>query len=619
MNQLEHYLNYIAYHIRIWSLKMTTKAMSGHPTSALSCADILAVLFFYTMRFDPADPTNPYNDQFILSKGHAAPALYAVWHLLGIVSEEQLYSLRTFESVLEGHPTPRFSPIKGATGSLGQGLSMGLGMALNARLEGTHYKTYVLMGDGEVAEGQIWEAMNLAAYYKTSHLVGIIDVNGLGQSTQSIDDYNVQQLACKVESFGWDYCIVDGHDIGKLIRVFDVIATRHCTRPFMIIAVTKKGFGLACVEGLNGFHGKVLSKAELSSALAHMKQRFCAVATPGSYHWKPSLPLATNIKKAPACQLSKPHYPHGAMLAPRQAFGESLMYYGSLYEKIVCLDADVKNSTYSYLFENQFPERFFQCFIAEQNMVSVAVGLQKQGKVPFVSTFGAFFSRAFDQLRMAAISRSALRLCATHVGSSIGADGPSQMALEDIALIKTLPDSIIVYPADAVSTFKLMQGMIEYDAGISYLRMTRAPTAVLYSMDESFIIGGCKVLRHSSHDRACIVAAGITVHEALKAYEQLKSQGIYVAVIDLYSVKPLDVVTLVERARSSNNHIIVVEDHYKAGGIGESIQAALNNYGFTVTSLGITQIPRSGSPEDLFEHEGINARAIVQQLSNHLP
>jgi transketolase len=612
-----HFIEYTAYQLRRWSIKMTTKAGSGHPTSCLSAADIVAVLFFYAMHYDPYNYENPDNDRFILSKGHAAPLLYAVWHELGLVTDTELLSYRENNSPLEGHPTKRFKYAETATGSLGIGLSVGVGQALCAKLDKRTYRTYVLMGDSEAAEGSVWEAAQLASYYKLDNLVCIIDVNNLGQSTQTMLDYNIQEYVDRWVSFGWHVVQVDGHDITALIGALDAIS-RVVDKPLMIIAQTIKGYGVKTSAGHQGYHGKTFSGEKAQEALKELENNFPeAVHYRDDFEWRPKLPQKSIIAYTGAStiiEIAACNYIHPDLVATRKAYGNALALLGDTCDAIVSLDAEVKNSTYADIFETVHPERFFQCFIAEQNMVGMGIGFDCRNRIPFISTFSSFFSRAHDQIRMAAIGNAALRLVGSHGGVSIGQDGPSQMGLEDIAMMRCLPKSVVLYPCDAVSTHKLVEQMARYSDGISYLRTTRMETLVVYANDEKFPIGGCKVLRQSQHDVACIIAAGVTLHEALKAYDILSQRNVFVSVIDLYSIKPLDAATLIAVAKSSHNKIITVEDHYAEGGIGEAVLSAIRNQNIAVHSLAVRALPHSGKPEELLAWAGIDADAIIQTV-----
>jgi transketolase len=617
LHNLIEYIEYKAYALRCWSVKLPAQAGSGHTTSCLSAADIVAVLFFYAMRYDPYNYNNPDNDRFILSKGHAAPLLYAAWRGLGLVSDEEMLSYRKFGSSLEGHPTRQFKYAETATGSLGIGLSVGVGQALCAKLDKRNFRTYVLMGDSESSEGSVWEAVQLAEHYKLDNLIAFVDVNNLGQSTETMLDYKIKQYVERFSSFGWQVFDVDGHDVKSLMEVIDK-AHQVVGKPVMIIAKTVKGYGLDFAAGLQGFHGKAFTAEKEKEALENLKQNFSQAAHyKNDYEWKPQLPKPNAVAFDSATTIvimEKPEYKKGDMVATRKAYGTALALLGDICDAVVSLDAEVKNSTYAEIFESMHPERFFQCFVAEQNMVGMGVGFDCRGRIPFISTFSSFFSRAHDQIRMAAIGASALRLVGSHCGVSIGQDGPSQMGLEDIAIMRCLPESIVLYPSDAVSTHKLVEQMARYGDGISYLRTTRMETPVLYDNDEQFPVGGCKILRKSEKDVACIVGAGVTLHEALKAYDVLAKKNVFVSVIDLYSIKPLDAATLISVARASGNIIITVEDHYPEGGIGEAVISAVRNENITVHALAVNRLPRSGLPEELLAFEGIDAVAIVKAV-----
>lgn len=619
-------LQHKALQLRIDSIRATTEAGSGHPTSCMSAADLVAALFFNSFIFDIHNPHNPNNDRFILSKGHAIPVIYAAYKQLGVISDEQMMSLRKIDSMLEGHPTPHFAYNEAATGSLGQGLSIGVGMAVNAKHEKLSYTTYVMCGDAELAEGSVWEAAELAAYKKLENLIGIIDCNRLGQSGESINNHHIDMYAQKFTSFGWHTIVVDGHNMQEIVKAYQQ-AKNVKDKPCMIVAKTYKGHGLAHIENKEGFHGKPFKKDEVPAVIKELNTTFAEAALYKEEKLyvptKPVVPVhhegQEEYRHAPisvnlATDKNSVHFQSDKKLSTRKAFGYALTALGHADARIFALDADVKNSTYTEIFQADFPDRFVQCFVAEQNMIGVSVGLQARGKIPFAATFGAFFTRCYDQIRMAGIGRNALRLCGSHCGVSIGQDGPSQMALEDLSIMRALPNSIVLYPSDGVATYKLTELMANYNDGTSYLRSTRADTPVLYNKNETFTIGGSKVLRSGKNDVACIVAAGITLHEALKAYDLLKNQGISVAVIDLYSIKPLDVATLQAVAATAQNRIITVEDHYPQGGIGEAVAAALNGTGIVVETMAVTQIPRSGSPEELLAWAGIDAENIVRKV-----
>lgn len=611
------FLEAVAYRMRRSVVMIPTEAGSGHPTTCLSAVDIATVLFWEIMRYDPQHFDNPNADRFILSKGHASALLYAIWHELGIISADELKTYRQFNSVLEGHPTFRFSRTEAATGSLGIGLSIGVGEALVAKQEKRDFNVYVLMGDAEIAEGSVWEAAELATYYKLNNLIAIVDCNRLGQSTESLVDSDLERYARRFDAFGFKPYIIDGHNMSE---VYNTLKNRSHDGPVAVLARTRKGYGVDFAEDKEGFHGVAFSKEQLAQVYASLEKRFSAAAHyAGNFTWQPQLPPVekATIESKSHSVVKQPDYAVGKSIATRVAFGEALIALGECYKDVVALDADVQNSTMTQQFGKQFPERFVQCFIAEQNMISVAVGMQRRGKVPYAATFGAFFTRAHDQIRMAAIGNAALRLIGSHAGISIGADGPSQMALEDIALMRGLPDSIVLYPADAVSAYKLTELMYSYNKGISYLRTTRMATPTIYGADAPFTIGGCHVLREYANAQACIIGAGVTVHEALKAHDQLAKEGINVSVIDLYSVKPLDRETIIRVATASNKRIITVEDHYQAGGIGEAIAAAVADTGIRIKILAVQQLPRSGSPAELLAWAGIDADGIRKWVKNN--
>jgi len=605
--------------MRLSSLMMTSLAESGHPTSCLSAADIVSVLFFYAMHYDPQSPINPNNDRFILSKGHASPLLYAAWKEVGVLTDDDLRTYRDFDSVLEGHPTMRFSHTEAATGALGIGLSIGVGMALSARLDKLDFRTYVLLGDSEIAEGAIWEAAELAHYYKLNNLIGIVDVNRLGQSTQALHGHHLQRYEKKFEAFGWKTIVIDGHDISQIMDALDK-ARNSKDLPVMIIAKTYKGYGVKSAENKMGFHGKAFKKEDLNLIFKEFEKKFPTVVgfDEATYSWKPKKPEKPSYEyEENICSslvLPVRTYEIGQKIPTRKVYGEAVSKLGNLCKSVVSLDAEVKNSTFAEIFEKNHPERFFQCFIAEQNMIGMAVGFDQRGKIPFASTFGAFMTRGHDQIRMAAIGQANLRLVGSHAGVSIGQDGPSQMALEDIAMMRCLPGSVVLYPCDAISTYRLVEQMSRYTNGITYLRTTRKATPVIYDTNQKFQIGGCNVLIQNSYDKACVIAAGITLFEALKAYEVLKNEGITVSIIDLYSVKPLNREKVIEVAKASGNKIVTVEDHYLQGGIGEAITRAVSGECIDVACLGVTSLPRSGRPDELLAWAKIDSAAIVHQV-----
>lgn len=590
--------------IRYWSLVATTKAGSGHPTSSLSAADLMATLFFGGFfKFDVKNPKNPNNDRLIFSKGHASPLFYALWAATGAIAEKELMTLRQFTSHLEGHPTMRFPYTEVATGSLGQGLSIGVGEALVAKyVDRLPYRTFVLLGDSEMAEGSVWEAMQSAAYYKLNNLIAILDVNRLGQRGQTMYGWDLQAYKKRVAAFGWDVLMVDGHSIENIELGFTE-ALESPKRPVMIIAKTIKGKGVSFLEDHDGWHGKVLKPDELERALRELDP----IDT--TLRGKLELPTKAVAKQMLIRSKSLGTYTKTAMISTRRAYGDALVRIFPKNPHMVVLDGEVSNSTYAEIFKKAYPERFFEMFIAEQNMVGAAVGMARRGMVPFVSTFAAFFTRAFDQIRMARYSEANIKFVGSHAGVSIGQDGVSQMGLEDLALFRTLLDSVVLYPSDAISTQKLVDQAAKHK-GIVYLRTTRSDTPILYPQSQAFPIGGSKVLKQSRKDRATIIAAGITVHEALKAHEQLLAQNIHVRVIDCYSVKPIDAKTI-RRAAQQTSDIIVVEDHYAEGGLADAVREVLENTLVRIHSLAVRKMPRSGKPEELLDYESISMRSII--------
>jgi len=573
----------------------------------MSAADIAAVLFFHTMRYDPHNPKRADNDRFILSKGHAAPLLYAAWAEAGLFPVEELSRLRKMDCNLEGHPTPRLDFVDVATGSLGQGLSAGVGMALAARMDGLGYRTYVLLGDGEVAEGAVWEAASLAATYQLDSLVAIVDVNRLGQSAATALGHDLETYKRRFEAFGWKARVIDGHSIPEII---DALAEAERTKgcPFAIIAKTRKGAGVSFLEDKPGWHGKPLKHEEMMKALEELQPS--AASAEGVDIDPPTGAAGKNEAPAPLKPFS---YDIGQQVATREAFGSALVRLGAAYPRLVVLDGDVQNSTFTEKFAAAFPSRFIECYIAEQNMVGVAAGLASRGWIPVAASFACFLTRAADQIRMAGVSMSNLKLCGSHAGVSIGEDGPSQMGLEDLAMMRAVPGSAVLYPCDAVSAERLTEEMIAWK-GIAYLRTSRPKTPVIYDSSEQFPIGGSKVLRSSDNDRVTVAAAGVTVFEALKAYEELAKRGISIRVIDAYSVKPVDAQGIASAARQTGNAVITVEDHYPEGGLGEAVASALSPLGIAVHKLAVTDLPRSGKPEELLDLYGISARRIVEAV-----
>ncbi|MCS7300359.1 MAG: transketolase [Fimbriimonadales bacterium] len=594
--------------LRIHSIRMTTKAGSGHPTTCLSAADLTAALFFYALRYDVSNPRHPLNDRVVFSKGHAAPLLYAAWAEAGAFPIAHLDTLREFESDLEGHPTPRFAWYGAATGSLGQGLSIAAGMALALKRDGLPPRVYCLLGDGETAEGAIWEAAAFASYYGLSNLIALVDINRQGQSQPTMLQHDLATYQRRFEAFGWQTVAIDGHDMAQILHALD--AAQQAERPFAILARTLKGKGAPAVEDQEGWHGKPLPSDLAEQAIAALQPTPEQRALASQLRVQP--PRAGNAPAVPAelPPVRLPRYELGAQIATREAYGDALVALGDADSRLYALDGDVKNSTFSEKFLKAHPDRFVECFIAEQNMVGAAVGVSECGKIPFASSFACFLSRAYDFIRMAAIGRANVKFCGSHAGVSIGEDGPSQMGLEDLALFRAIPDSVVLYPSDAVSTVKLVEQAARY-RGIAYIRTTRPKTPVIYSNDEAFPIGGCKIVRQSPDDVVTVVGAGITLHEALRAYAILQQEGLPIRVIDLYSVKPLDTDTLIRCGQQTNGVIITVEDHYPEGGLGEAVAAAVNGHGIRVHRLAVRELPRSGKPDELLAAYGIDAEAIA--------
>ena len=601
-------LTKIATLIRYYILAATTEAGSGHPTSSLSATELMtALLFGGFFRFDVDRPEHPNNDRLIFSKGHASPLFYALWAAAGKLSAEELIkTYRKFGSPLEGHPTVSFPYTEAATGSLGQGLSIGLGMALNAKyLDKLPYLTYVLLGDSEMAEGSQWEAIQLAAHYELDNLIGIIDVNRLGQRGETMYGHDLQAYEQRIAAFGWETILVDGHNFAEILPAYQQAALVS-GKPVMIIAKTIKGKGVSFLEDKDGWHGKVLKREEFERALPELGAIDLSVRgeIPKPHDQKP---LAPQPQKA--APLS---YPPDKPVATRNAYGNALKRIYPEFPWIVSLDGEVSNSTMAEIFKKAYPERFFEVYIAEQNMVGMGLGLARRGKIPFVSTFAAFFSRALDQIRMCQYSDPDLKFVGSHAGVSIGEDGPSQMGLEDLAMFRAVLSSVVLYPCDAVSTEKLVEAMVRQH-GIVYLRTTRKATPIIYSPEEKFVIGGSKVLRRSDQDRATVITAGITVFEALTAYAELQKEGISLRVIDLYSIKPLDLAALQDAARVTKT-LITVEDHYPEGGLGEAVLSALASSPTPVHSLAVRRKPKGGKPEELLDYEEISAKAIVRKV-----
>jgi transketolase len=599
-----------AKRLSILSMMSTTAAGSGHPTSCMSAAELVAGTFFYAMKFDPKAPNSPNGDRFVLSKGHAAPVLYAAFAEAGVFPESRVMTLRQFSSELEGHPTPRIPGVDAATGSLGQGLSVGSGLAIGARMDKSPTRVYVLMGDGEMAEGQVWEAAAFAAHYKLDNLTVLADVNALGQSEPTMYQYDMEVYRKKFDSEGWATDVIDGHDVAAVLAALDrAKATKG--RPQAILARTIKGHGVSFVAGKEHWHGKPFPKDELAAAIKEVGGPIEVPPDPGKSYARISLPEPPDFP-APA----EPDYDPAKPVATREAYGFALKRLGAVNPHIVAISGDVKNSTFSEVFGDAYPDHFYQGYIAEQNLVSVGVGLAARGKVPFCDTFACFFARAYDQVRMAAISRSNINLCGSHCGVSIGEDGPSQMALEDIAIFRAVHSSCVLYPSDAVSAERLTEAMARRP-GINYMRTSRPKSPILYSKDEKFPVPGFKVLRHSAQDKATVIGAGVTLNEALKAASQLAGEGIPVRVIDLYCVKPIEGKDLARELAATAGRLVTVEDHWPEGGIGEAVLSALAQAGMVPAKsrlLAVHDMPHSGKPEELVDAFGISARHIAEAV-----
>ena len=582
---------------------MSAAAKSGHPTSAMSAADLMAVLVDGYLRFDFSEPKSPANDRLVFSKGHASTLLYAIYRAAGVVSDEDILDYRKLSSMLEGHPTPRIPWVDVATGSLGQGLPIGVGMALAAKhLEHLPSRVWVLCGDSEMAEGSMWEAFEHAAHFGLDNLTAIIDVNRLGQRGETMVGWDLDTYVSRAEAFGWNAIALDGHDLDAIDGALGQAVATAGT-PTVLVARTMKGKGVAAVENRNGFHGKPMDDPDAAIAeLGGLTDVRVEIAKPE----------AISAERPAAGKLELPRYELGTEVATRKAYGDALVALGAARPDVVVLDGEVSNSTFAETFAKAHPERYFEMYIAEQQLVAAAVGLQAVGWRPFASTFAAFLSRAYDFVRMAAISRATFSLCGSHAGVSIGEDGPSQMALEDIASLRAVHGSTVLHPCDANQTAKLVAAMADTD-GISYLRTLRPATPVLYSPDEEFEIGGSRVLRSSDNDDVALIGAGITVHEALKAADILAEDGVNARVIDLYSIKPLDEETLRAAAEVTEGRLVTAEDHWAEGGLGDAVLAALSETDDPprLVKLAVREMPKSAKPEELLAWAGIDAEHIA--------
>ncbi len=583
--------------LRVDAVRASAKAGSGHPTSSMSAADLAAVLLAEHFRYDFDEPKSPANDRLIFSKGHASPLVYGLFRAAGVLSEEEFLTYRQLGSRLEGHPTPALPWVDVATGSLGQGLPIGVGLALaGKRLDRLPFRVWVICGDSEMAEGSMWEAAEHAAFYELDNLTAIVDVNRLGQRGETMHGWDLSSYSDRLRAFGWHALEIDGHDVEQIDAAYREAAATTA-KPTAIVAKTVKGKGYSKVEDTNGWHGKAVAE-EAVQELGGIRNVTVDVRKPEAHERHRFEPTAVEW----------PRYELGSKVATRKAYGEALAALGGERADVVALDGEVSNSTYSEIFRDAHPERFFEMYIAEQQMVAAAVGMQVIGWKPFASTFAAFMSRAYDFVRMAAISRANLKLCGSHAGVSIGEDGPSQMALEDLAAFRAVNGSTVLYPCDGNQTAKLVRAMADLE-GISFLRTTRADTEVIYEPDDEFPVGGSRVVRDADDTDVTIVAAGITVHEALKAADELAADEISARVLDCYSVKPIDAETL----RGLGTPIVTVEDHWPEGGLGEAVLSALADLEEAprVVKLGVSGLPHSGKPAELLAAAGIDAEAIA--------
>lgn len=595
----------LAQQLRVDSIRCSTSVGAGHPTSGMSAADLMAVLLTRHLQYDWQRPDNPANDHLIFSKGHASPLLYSMFKAVGVVSDEELMSgYRRFGSRLQGHPTPVLPWVDVATGSLGQGLPDAVGVAIAGRyLDELPYRVWVLCGDSEMAEGSIWEALDKAGYYRLANLTVIVDVNRLGQRGPTELSWDLDSYARRVESFGCRALTIDGHDVGEIEKAY--IDAADADQPTVVLARTRKGRGFSEVEDAENWHGKALPPEMAERAIDELGGERNITFTG-------LLPVEGSIRERPDSEVTLPTYEMGEKVATRLAYGQSLAALGAR-SNVVALDGEVGNSTHSEEFLKVYPERYFEMFIAEQQLVGAAVGMSVRHYIPFASTFAAFFTRAYDFIRMAAISQANIRLCGSHAGVEIGTDGPSQMALEDVAMMRAVHGSTVLYPSDATSTAYLVKEMADR-SGIVYMRTTRGAYPVVYPPGESFPIGGAKVLRSNPDDQVTLVGAGVTLHNCLAAADELNSEGIRARVVDLYSVKPIDTETLIEAVTATSGRLIVVEDHYPEGGLGSAILEALNDADHPVSfvHLAVHNLPGSGTPDELMEEAGISSRRIAE-------
>ncbi|MGB6453434.1 MAG: transketolase [Streptosporangiaceae bacterium] len=605
----------LAQQLRVDSIRSSTSAGSGHPTSSMSAADLLAVLVGRHLHYDWDDPANPANDHLIFSKGHASPLLYSVYKAVGVISDTELMTgYRRFGSRLEGHPTPDLPWVDVATGSLGQGLPDAVGVALAGKyVDEIPFRVWVLCGDSEMAEGSIWEALDKASHYKLSNLVAMVDVNRLGQRGPTDLSWDTDTYSRRLSAFGARVVTIDGHDIGAIDRAMREVTDLSHDQPAVILARTRKGRGFSEVEDKEDWHGKPLPPAMAERAIIELGgERDMVVRGPRPDAAATAAAAKLRAGADGAGQPKLPVYTVGDKVATRKAYGQTLAALGARRD-VVAMDGEVSNSTFADQFAREYPERYFEMYIAEQQLIAAAVGFSVRGYTPFASTFAAFFTRAYDFIRMAAISKANIRLAGSHAGVEIGADGPSQMALEDLAMMRAVHGSTVLYPSDATSAAALVAAMADLD-GVSYLRTTRGAYPVLYPAGESFPVGGAKVLRSSDADQVTLIGAGVTLHECLAAADALRGDGISARVIDLYSVKPIDVGVLTAAAAATGGRIVVAEDHHPEGGMGSAVVDALTAAGraeLSVAHLAVREMPGSGTPAELLDAAGIDAAHIA--------
>jgi len=607
----------LANRLRILSIKSTTAAGSGHPTSCCSMADITSVLFFHTMRYKVSDPRDPSSDRFVLSKGHTAPILYAAWCLAGLFPESDLMNLRKIDNDLEGHPTPRLSFVDVATGSLGQGLSCACGMAYTGKyFDKSSYRVYCVLGDGETAEGSVMEAAAFASHYKLDNLVAIVDVNRLGQSDPTSLQHDMETYRKRWDSFGWNAIVLDGNNIEDLLKAFfDANQTKD--RPTCILAKTYKGKGIPGVEDQMNWHGKAIGDKS-NAAIEAIDSLIVNKNITGEKVNKAAVVDDAKVVDMSAIKLSEaPNYAEGVKVATRVAYGTALAKLGRSSNRVIALDGDTKNSTFAITFQKEFPERFIECFIAEQNMIGVGIGCATRKRtVAFASAFACFLSRAYDQIRMGAISQTQLKMVGSHVGVSIGEDGPSQMALEDIAMFRAVKNCIVFYPSDAVSAERAVE-LCANTPNMCYIRTSRPATINLHANDAVFEVGKGKVVRQSAKDTCLLIGAGITLHECLKAHESLAKENIHVRVFDPFCIEPIDVEGIIKNAKECGGNIVTVEDHYPQGGLGEAVSGAVSmEAGIRVKRLAVNGLPRSGPAAALIEMFGISSNHVIDAVKN---